>query len=341
MRIDRGLERVRLSLGRRGVVSTASAIGLAVASQSAGAAPIGLVSTITAACVAAPATGGVILLMSATVLKYTMIAAVLAGATGVVLQHNEIRRLRSENVRLAAAATPKPAPEAALRASNAEADRLRAEVVRLKASPAASWQERAELLRDLLARLPEQNIPEISLATEDDWLTAVRGKLETADDYRRAFAVLRDICVERFSGMLYAALRKFVAANPGQFPTNVSDLESYMNQKVAPGIWARYTVAPAAAVANVGVGDMIIIPVSVIDPTFERDHAVGSKGRGSSSAGSGVLMSLERAYFNANGKWTSEPSQLMPFATTDREKAAVRAATERRQIEFTRESAGE
>jgi hypothetical protein len=30
----------------------------------------------------------------------------------------------------------------------------------------------------------------------------------------------------------------------------------------------------------------------------------------------------------------------MPFATTDREKAAVRAAIERRQIEFVRESAG-
>ncbi|PTX91426.1 sigma-70 family RNA polymerase sigma factor [Opitutus sp. ER46] len=79
MRVDRALERMRLSLQRAGVSSTAAALGLVLTNHAVGAAPVGLAASVTTAALTAPpvaaASGALIGFMSTT--------KVIAGAVGI------------------------------------------------------------------------------------------------------------------------------------------------------------------------------------------------------------------------------------------------------------------
>lgn len=93
MRVDRALERMNGQLQRRGIKSTASALGIALGSQFASAAPAGLAVKVSTAAVAASVSSGAIgtfLLMSK--LKITLVALIAAGGCVVaVFEHNRNR----------------------------------------------------------------------------------------------------------------------------------------------------------------------------------------------------------------------------------------------------------
>lgn len=122
-RVDRALEKLRGLLARRGIRSTAEALGLALAGEATQAAPAGLAATVTGAAVAVAPAGGVVaavIFMSMTKIQISLAAAVIAvGAAGLVWQHRtnqelerevthmqqqdaELAKLRTENDRLIA-----------------------------------------------------------------------------------------------------------------------------------------------------------------------------------------------------------------------------------------------
>ena len=72
---------------------------------------------------------------------------------------------------------------------------------------------RVAALKDFLLRLPEQSIPELKLATDSDWYSAVDGTLESEEDYRRALTKVRGLAEARFAKAVQPALREFIAAN--------------------------------------------------------------------------------------------------------------------------------
>lgn len=86
MRVDRALEKLRLVLARRGVTSTAAALGLLLAHQPAIAMPAGLAKTVTAqavsAAVAASSTFNLLQFMSVSKISITIAGLVLALAVG-------------------------------------------------------------------------------------------------------------------------------------------------------------------------------------------------------------------------------------------------------------------
>jgi len=111
MRTERALDKLRSQLSRRGVTSTAAALGLLLANQSLVAAPVGLSVTVSAAALSAAPAGG--LAGTATIFFMSKLAvplvsaALAAGLTVVVwtsLHHQvsaqELAALRWENVRL-------------------------------------------------------------------------------------------------------------------------------------------------------------------------------------------------------------------------------------------------
>jgi len=112
MRVDRALEKLRLRLGRHGITSTASALGLALAAQSVSAAPAGVAVSVASAAVSsgAAATAGWLALMTLPKLPVALSAALLVAGIAVV-SHQEagasaraavIDRLASQNAEIAA-----------------------------------------------------------------------------------------------------------------------------------------------------------------------------------------------------------------------------------------------
>ena len=113
-RTERALDKLRVHLGKRGVTSTAAALGMLLANQTFGAAPADLAATVTAAALAtAPAGGAAGIVSNLLMSKLTapaLSAALAAGLTALVwtsvahdVSPEELAALRQENARLTAA----------------------------------------------------------------------------------------------------------------------------------------------------------------------------------------------------------------------------------------------
>lgn len=100
MRVERALDKLRDTLARRGLTSTAAALGVALAHQAVAAAPAALTSSVAAAAVAgggAAAGVGILGFMMANKLSLGTAAAVIAGgALGVTLQSQANASLTAE-----------------------------------------------------------------------------------------------------------------------------------------------------------------------------------------------------------------------------------------------------
>jgi TonB family protein len=125
VRVDRALDKLRATLARHGVTSTAAAIAVALGTQAGAAVPAGLAATVTSgALVAGGTTSLLFMLMNLSKLKVALaLGVVAAGATTVaVQQHSDNKALRAEVAQLNGQ-TPNPS-----------VDKLSAENARLKAS---------------------------------------------------------------------------------------------------------------------------------------------------------------------------------------------------------------
>lgn len=295
MRQERALESLRVALQRRGIGSTVGALASALTVHAVTAPPAGLVA-LTAVGASAGAVGsGLSFLMNATVLKtVTVVAVVGAGVSGFVWQQREIAHLRTENESLRArhktAVEPAARPVAPVAAQSdeagagAEVARLRTRVEELRQSPAATWQERADVLRELVQSLPDLEIPEMQLATPEDWLDAAKEPMESEDDYRRALGQLRNMVIGRFSGEVQKAVTRFMQAEGDRFPTRPAQLEPYLERSIGAEVWARYEIQPAeqSPIFKMG-GDWIITQKAPIDATFDQRFVVGPFGVGSTA----------------------------------------------------------
>ncbi|MBI5382833.1 MAG: sigma-70 family RNA polymerase sigma factor [Opitutae bacterium] len=329
MRVERALDALRAALARRGVVSTAAALGGALSSHAITATPPGLAAAISTGAMTAAVGAGLTFFMSTSLIKTSVVTAVLvAGTAGLIYQQREIGQLRAANAQLQAKT---PRPTTSLAAIPAEFERLQSQVAELNRSPAKSWQERANQLREMLQQYPELSIPEIEFATEEDWLDATKGELKTLEDYRRAMAKLRDSAIKKFVGLVQPALRKYLQDHGDQFPTDVAQLQPYLERPISPAIWQQYMVAPASAVSNVRMGgDVIITRRSAIDEDFDQDYVIGPRGHGSTSYGASAMHDMSRAFLvDHPGQRPIDPTLLRPYAKTQREKSVLERRIEK------------
>ena len=239
-----------------------------------------------------------------------------------------------------------------LRRENAELPRLRGEVTRLQAnarelaqlkagdgekstgadtqkeadpteSEMKSWLARVNQLKQRLEQMPEAKIPEFQFLTEQDWLNAAKGKLETDEDYRGAFASLRGAGECKFSPMVQQALRQYLQANNGQFPTDLFQLQPYFKSPVDEAILQRYAIVPAQSLPNTKMGgDWVITQKARVDEEYDSIVGIGPNGYGVS--GPHILAPALKAFAAANnGQEPADPSQLLPYVTTPAQQAAV------------------
>lgn len=344
MRVGRALEKLRARLARRGIASTAAILGGALTSHAVVAAPAGLAAKITttvvssAVVVAMPA-AGLIHLMSTTKLVATLTAvAVIAGVS--LLVYPRLAPPATLAVTPPAKPTaPKPGstPPAANLGDDSHAANLAALLQRDQTNRAATASreltdaaEKIAALRDILARLPEQSIPELKLTTNGDWHLAVDGRLETPEDFRRALGKIRSAAETRFAKLVHPAVQAYLQANAKQFPTDPLQLASFIGPEIDRAMLQRYKVVPATTIANMGMGgDWAITQASLIDSDFDSTTVIGSLGFGSTNAPIthaeeiATLRPVMNAYQAAHGKRHNDLRDLAPYVTTPDQQAVI------------------
>lgn len=190
---------------------------------------------------------------------------------------------------------------------------------------------RVATLKDIFRRLPEQSIPELALASESDWYSAVDGPLETESDYRRALAKVRGLAEAKFAEALWPALKSYVGANGGRFPQSTAELQPWVGPEIDSAMLQRYQVVPASYIPNLGMGDTIITQRSPVDTDYDTITAIGARGFGTTNATSPALhQELEvvrpalQAYKTATGQRHTDILQVLPYATTPEQQAIIR-----------------
>jgi hypothetical protein len=225
-----------------GVTLTATAIAGAVSANSLQAAPVGLAVTVTAAVAKGAAASGSTLTLIKGALK---LMAIAKAKTAMVV---------AVGVLLAGVGT------GIYEAHHASTD------------PSA----KVELLKKTLKKWPHLKIPELQFATDKDWRLAasVVDSLKTDEDCRYPLSELRRFVEDRFGGMAMEALKKYMLASHGQFPTDLSQLRPYFKSPIDNAILQRYEIVPAKPYSDppleMVVGDWIIVSKAPVDSMDSR-----------------------------------------------------------------------
>jgi hypothetical protein len=239
---------------------------------------------------------------------------------------NELLKLRSE--------------ASQIRATSQEYARLKSkeQAAELGADEKA-WLERVGFLKQRMAETPEAQIPELKYLTDEDWLHTAKHKLENEADYRNALTELDANAQGNFLRLIGTALRKFLDANQGLFPTDTSQLKPYLTNSADANLLQRYqiqqtkTIAGGSQMAN-NPNDYVIMPVQTFDggQWFLNRDGVG----GTTSKEAGDLMDILAPALKAmgdatptiNGRKDMSIRNLAPYLTTSEQKAAYQKLIE-------------
>jgi RNA polymerase sigma factor (sigma-70 family) len=370
-RVTRALEKLRKVFAQRGVTLSGAAIAGAVSANSIQAAPAGLAAIISTAALSGTTitTAAVLAVTKAiamTTLQKTLVTVALVATVGAgIFEAHQNSQLREQNQtlqqqqapfttqipQLSQALTDATNQLASLLAENAQLKsnsnenellKLRGEVTRFKngandetASAAKAWLEKVNNLKKRFEENPTAKIPEMQFLTEQDWLNAASKKLETDADYRRASAALRNAAESKFDVVYQQALQKYLDANNNQFPTDVSQLQSYFNPPIDEAILQRWKLIPTDGNASQGFagGDSVLTEKAPVDELFDSRDTIGLHGSGSTdffyyNNGTAIGL-LQKAFFAANPPTSMPPphppsaSDLLPYATTPEQQAIV------------------
>jgi len=365
-RVSRAVERLREFFSNRNVTIGASGLVVVISAHAVQAAPVGLAVTISAATVlagTAVSTSTVIAATKAiamTTLQKTLITATIAAAVGTgiyearqastlrtqvqTLQQQQaplaeqIQQLQRERDDAAKRLAALQAENAKLKSgqNTAELLKLRGDVAQLRHevndptdASAKALVAKMNKLKQRLAETPNAKIPELQFVTEQDWLNAANGKLDTDADYRRALASLRSAAENKVGSMLQKALMAYLQSSGGQMPTDLGQLQPYFDSPMDDTILQRWEIAPASTVQSLGEGgDVIITQKAPVDDVFDTRYAIGPNGFGSTDFLPNETFTTMKPVFDAyraahNGQWQTEMSQLLPYATTPEQQIAL------------------
>ncbi len=227
--------------------------------------------------------------------------------------NSELLRLRGEVARLRGEARELAQLKAAGTTPRAETDATD-QVVK-------SWLDRVKKLKDRVGQSAGQTIPEFQFLTDQDWLEAARRpkQLESDADFRQALNSLRSAAKNQFAATVQDALNGYAQANNGQLPADFTQLKPYLAPTVGEEVLQGYEFSQP--------GTVLEKPKSLVDPDgnyMESVFQIGKDSISSSTTSEDALHQAIQAWQGANaGKLLTDPAQLMPYAQTPAEQAAL------------------
>jgi RNA polymerase sigma factor (sigma-70 family) len=242
-------------------------------------------------------------------------------ASKLAMLQQEVGRLHSDTAALA-----KLRGEVAkLRAESRELAQLKAAAAGNENDPAEStvksWLDRVKKLKERLAQVPSQSIPEFQFLTDQDWLDAVRKpkQLETDADFTQAFSALRNAAKNEFAATVQDALTSYAQANNGQLPSDFSQLKPYFASSVDDSVLQNYDFTQPGTVTE-KTGSLIDQDGNYYSSRFQ----IGPNSISSSTTTEDALHQAIQAFIAANnGQSLTDPSQLLPYVQTPAEQAAL------------------
>jgi hypothetical protein len=138
---------------------------------------------------------------------------------------------------------------------------------------------RVTQLRDRLSQNPAQMIPEIALATEEDWKDVVKnGNWDSQEEMLEAFKALRTRSKTRFATAFGPAMRRYAANNGGNLPGDLSQAAPYFDPPIDPAILSRYTMLQSGPLQNIPPNQYLIQESTVADPQHDSQFSIGLSG---------------------------------------------------------------
>jgi RNA polymerase sigma factor (sigma-70 family) len=139
--------------------------------------------------------------------------------------------------------------------------KLRGEVTQLKTAKtqrendptdaaARALMDKENQIKQYVEQHPNEKIPEFQYISDQSWLTIAEAKFETTNDYENAMRFLRFQAEDGFGAIVGNALMKYSDANNRQFPTDLSQLQPYLDPAAEDMLTQLYTIAPASIVKD-------------------------------------------------------------------------------------------
>jgi len=227
-----------------------------------------------------------------TVLHKTIIGAVLATAIGTgIYEGRQAASLRNEIQALQQQRSPlteqiqqlqRERDEATnrlaalkdeianVKGNTSELLKLRALVARLRGETsqindpsvqaALAWAAKKEKLQNIFAERRDLRIPEMQCLTDAQWLDLVKNMdLDSEAGIRSAIGYLRTSAKMTYAPTIQDALKKFIQANKGDLPNDVSQLKPFFDQPVDEALLQRYKSVDKGATRPGWLEGMVLV----------------------------------------------------------------------------------
>ena len=343
-RVTRAVEQLRRFFGKHGVAVGAAMLSTNLSAQAVQAAPSALLGTLVSSTAVLTATAThVSQIIAMTTLKKVGLTVVFALVTGagvyqaheLSIQRESIRGLEQRLEALLAENRDllRRRAEDTAKLAQASADLASAQAFATAGDPAIesaleAWLDRVQSIKRWLEKMPDKRIPQMTLLTEDDWLDAAKNaKLDTELDARETLSALRRMALQRFSGPMTGAIRRYLKANNDQFPPDVVSLTPYFEPSVDPALLQNLEIRALPPWVGVGASNGRKSEADSKEPRYTisnkvvddiHDVRAGYTATGSWSAGvtltRDAISESVRAFRKANdGQSPVDASQLSPY----------------------------
>jgi RNA polymerase sigma factor (sigma-70 family) len=289
-RVSRAVEKLREFFSKRKITVGASGLIVLISANAVQSAPIGLAATISAAiftgtAVAASTAIATTKIIAMTTLQKTFVAVALTAAigTGIFEAHqasqlreqnqnfqqqqvslaDQIQQLQRERDNATNQLASLEAENKQLKSHSNENEllRLRGEVTQLKVeeaqkkndptdAAAKALVDKENQLKQYVEQHPNEKIPEFQFLRDGDWLSIAQSELKTTNDWSNAMMTLRFQAEGEFGALVANALMKYSDANNAQFPSDVSQLQSYLDPAAENTLIQLYEIKPASIVKD-------------------------------------------------------------------------------------------
>jgi len=196
---------------------------------------------------------------------------------------------------------------------------------------------REDQQKKLVEQNPHKCIPAVQWLTEEEWLDEAKdAKFDSAKDTEKTLANLRNTAAGKFARLASAAVKKYMDANYGHFPTSVNQLQPYFDSQVSDAILNRWGIMPQAAFPNQRMGgDWVIAVNEPVDRKLDSSIVIGPGSYGSSDYHSvdlernvALLAPALKAYVaDHGGKQPQNPLDIQPYLTTPEQQASFQYLT--------------
>ncbi len=355
-RVSRAVERLREFFAREKITIGASGLGILISTNAVQSAPIGLAATISAAAVFSGTASSTIIVATKTTAMTTLqkglIAATFAVVAGTgIFEAHQASQLRGRNQTLEQQQAPLAEQIrqlqrerdtatnrlAGLLVENAgfKANPLETEVLKLRGEiavlrrnssqtndpsvqTAKAWLAKKQKLQMAFADNPDQVIPEMQFLTDEEWLDLVKGlKLDSDNEIHSAMGFVRTSAKLNSAPMIQNALKKFLAANNGNWPNDISQLEPLLEQPMDDAILERYKILDKNETQSGWLNGMILIEKVAVNKWSEPQVSIGPTSVGQAAPPPPVRLSFPKELIPALHSFQSSSSEQIPFQTPE------------------------